>query len=341
MKHIRNCRGRMDQVGVALVQCWRCEGVPFREIARRLHCSHKTVRNAVARAQSGRRKRTPPLLTTARRKQIVRRRKHVKRLALKQTMLSHCSQEFPSCAAIAREAKVRSLFSASVATVRRDLHFLGFAARKRQRGPTRHPGDKEKRVQFCKQHCEPSDNILFSDEKLFDTNDHGCLWHWCLNGDMPQRRTEARWSPKVHVWGLIGVGLRELVVLPEGAIDQHKYKLHCLQRVLVPTVTRFGRRHIFMQDGARPHTAHGTLRYLDSKGVRVMPNWPPRSPDLNPIEHLWARMQRDVSDHGPSNTEDLTRFVVQCWGAIQQCEIDVLVRSFAQRCRNCVLGGGV
>ena len=42
---------------------------------------------------------------------------------------------------------------------------------------------------------------------------------------------------------------------------------------------------IFMQDNARVHTAGVTKNWLEIHGIEVM-EWPPYSPDLNPIEHL-------------------------------------------------------
>ena len=51
---------------------------------------------------------------------------------------------------------------------------------------------------------------------------------------------------------------------------------------------------IFKQDNARPHIANITLDFLtEIINVNLLP-WPPRSPDLNPFEHVWDMTDRVV-----------------------------------------------
>ena len=49
----------------------------------------------------------------------------------------------------------------------------------------------------------------------------------------------------------------------------------------------------WLQDNSRVHTAIKTRNLMMDYGVWWLPN-PPRSPDLNPIEHFWLRLKEAV-----------------------------------------------
>ena len=71
---------------------------------------------------------------------------------------------------------------------------------------------------------------------------------------------------------------------------------------------------IFMHDNAPVHTALIVQEVLSELGIEVM-IWPPYSPDLNPIENIWALMKTVIYERypelekAPDNEETLQRLI--------------------------------
>ncbi len=347
-----NCRGKMTDTGHALAFNWHQDRVSTKEIARRLHVSPSTVRYNLNRTPPSVRtsSRKPPQLSARVIAARAKRHKLVRKLAMKESIIVgkggksgrakktvNTVHPFPSCSLIARELASKYNIDVHASTVRRDLKFLGFEARRRPKGPRQYEGDEIARLNFAKAHLSDDvEKILFSDEKYFDCNDHGTVWEWCAKGKKPKHRGYCRWAPKLHIWGCIGVGERLLVIFPRRSrVTQEVYIRHCLKGNL----RRF-KGKVLMQDGAAPHTGKLTKKFIADHRINVLPNWPPRSPDLNPIENLWAWLSRLVSDMGPTDEDELEQFVIEAWENLDQEEIDELVRTYQRRLEGCIANGG-
>ena len=59
-----------------------------------------------------------------------------------------------------------------------------------------------------------------------------------------------------------------------------------------------------MQDGALIHTAHIMGRWFADNAIEEV-GWPPYSPDLNLIKHVWRHLRNGFNEH-PSELEILT-----------------------------------
>jgi transposase len=53
---------------------------------------------------------------------------------------------------------------------------------------------------------------------------------------------------------------------------------------------------IYMHDNARPHKAKISLKWPEEHGIECL-EWTANSPDLNPIENLWAELKRRLGEY--------------------------------------------
>ena len=66
---------------------------------------------------------------------------------------------------------------------------------------------------------------------------------------------------------------------------------------------------------------------LQANRVNVLP-WLSRSPDLNPNEHMWDVIGKEVRKRGPRNVSQLQQFVVEEWNTCLR-----YVASMRSRCQ--------
>lgn len=107
----------------------------------------------------------------------------------------------------------------------------------------------------------------------------------------------------------------ELYIVAIGAFTVLRYRLD----ILVPTVRRFAsfQATILFQDNACSHTARLSIAYLYAFGIDVL-DWPVRSPDLIPIEHVWDQIYRRSSQRQsrPLTRVNLIQVLIMKWEAL-------------------------
>ena len=95
----------------------------------------------------------------------------------------------------------------------------------------------------------------------------------------------------------------------------------------------------FQHDGATCHQSKKTIDEL-SKIMNILPNWPPNSPDLNPIELLWGIIKKILRKKAISTIDEFRSMINEIWENIPLSTINKLVNSFKERVRMCLQIGG-
>ena len=138
--------------------------------------------------------------------------------------------------------------------------------------------------------------------------------------------------------GISSYGKTRLDIV-NGNLNSQRYCAEIVVPVVVPFLNQ-GQVTIFQQNNARPHTARHTQDVLRQNNIDVL-EWPARSPDLSPIEHVWDILGRRVRErHNVNNVADLSRALQQEWNQITIHELQNLIRSMRRRCLAVVAANG-
>ena len=246
---------------------------------------------------------------------------------------------FPSPQAIARVLGARGILC-SRWTVANDLKELGMKCYVRSKACALTPSDEKSRLSFADVWKGVDPRVLavivFTDEKWFDSNDQGVMFQYCDVGQQATQllpRERQQYPAKVMVWGAIGVGFRFITVVEWDTDEQKGMRTkEYIEQCLRPVSRKRGfRDRLLMQDGATLHWTAAVRAELVKMKVEVIDPWPPHSPDMNPIENMWAIVAKKVSERGPFGVDQLRKYVVEEFYKVPDSVVDALVLSFHRR----------
>lgn len=110
---------------------------------------------------------------------------------------------------------------------------------------------------------------------------------------------------------------------------------------------------LFQQDNARPHVSKKTTEFLENAarehGFSII-KWPPNSPDMSPIEHLWACLKLELHRRYPDTKylqgspdtvrRTLCERLMEIWWDIGEEILNSLIDSMPRRVHALIAAGG-
>ena len=237
----------------------------------------------------------------------------------------------------------------STQTVRNRLHRLGLKARRPQIGIVLPPRNRQLRLRWARTHIRWTNrqwqNVIFSDESRFSLDFADRRKRvWRRKNERHARCCVAEHDRfgggSVMVWGAISWNSKSNLVFIDGNLNAQRYCNEVLRPHVFPYVRRLGNNALFQQDNARCHVARVCTALLTANNINTL-DWPARSPDLSPIEHLWDILGRRArANHDVTSIRAMKRALQIEWQAIPQVQIKTLIRSMRKRCTACIRAQG-
>lgn len=243
-------------------------------------------------------------------------------------------------------AEINKTLSKAISTslVKSRLVEKGYFGRVAVRKPLLRPANRRKRLIFAQKYknwtMDQWKSVLWTDESKFEL--FGNKRRQYVRRKQGERFKSQCIAPTVKhgggsvmVWGCFSYeGVGELVKIDGIMRKEHYHRI--LQQSAIPSgIGLNGYGFTFQQDNDPKHMSKLCQNYLRSKeddGVLKMMEWPPQSPDVNPIELLWEELDRQARVMCPTSEKSMFDCLKTAWNNVEVEKLHKLVERLPRIC---------
>lgn len=258
-------------------------------------------------------------------------------------------ERFVSARGVKRRLELNDV---SVRTVDRRLIEAGLHGRIAQHKRSLSEAERRKRLSFAEGYRnwtkERWEHVLFSDEKCFYGKGWcGQVWVRREVGTAldPDNTVDQRSHPvKINAWACFTAKGQGYMYLFNETMDAKVMK-SILGDNLIPSAERLGlitdppQPWFFLHDNDKKFKSRLVTEWVHTNGITVL-DFPPYSPDLNPIENLWSIVAREVEKHSCETMEALQDRVAEEWDNVDKRHLLALAHSMPKRCQDVIDANG-
>ena len=145
---------------------------------------------------------------------------------------------------------------------------------------------------------------------------------------------------KINIIGFITVhGVGGIEIFDEN-MDRIKLK-KLLDNNLLKTARQYypNEQWYFLHDNDKKFKSGMVVEWCHNNGVTVM-DFPPYSPDLNPIENVWAFLKYNSTRCNPQDVGELRKCIIEQWSKIPLAKLKKCIISMPKRCKAVIANNG-
>jgi len=171
-------------------------------------------------------------------------------------------------------------------------------------------------------------NVVFSDETSIWLN-FNCK-RWIHKNDDKYHHT-VKHPMKLHVWGYISKKYGSGIFIFKENLNGVLYS-----NILNDHIVDANDKNMIFQDDNDPkHRSILVTNWKKNKNISSL-DWPSYSPDLNPIENIWAILKMKLRRCEIRTIDEFENSIKKCWNDISQNIIDNTISSMDNRIKELI-----
>jgi hypothetical protein len=221
--------------------------------------------------------------------------------------------------------------------IRRVKDELGYHTVLGKKRPKLEAEHKVKRLDFAQTNLHTDwKYVVFDDETQFGCSTHGLLYS-IRKGEHPPYEYTSQIKYGTSVWAAVSWDKKFPLRFYRTALKADSY-IDILTHNLLPHYPHrtANRLYYFAHDNAPPHVAQSTLNFLHEQHVPLLLDWPPNTPELNPVDKAWGWIKHVVQQQRPASQAQLQDSIQQAWDALPQSTIQKWILHCKTVCRQLI-----